>query len=747
MRTDYEEGPYISPEQEKQGNLLGELSSKFREMIEKKRIIAWKKLVDETSDPDTKREELRTYFSFRMEPKTYIVQASDGKKYTFPQMSEIAKALSKDNTFFYNDDPLVLNNLDLFFESITLEDVILAYHNYRLSADDESLSHFAKLVGLYTQKAVEMDGLQVNFPVSDGLLSHEESISHLESIISFVDDYLKRYYEKRKLYLEKYELKKEARIDFTSRIDRNAIQSFSKKSPLEIRISKLTEFMLNVGSFDCVYDFDILLEELYKKHNILHSIEFEDLSSIQWPTFDDLLDLAQNRCKKEDKRNLYDPDFYKSFIAGLNTIRDRNMIADFNVQIRITREDFDEAEKNNNEVDNEAAFDNIQTHIRLFFIICFATERILEFSSDEAKTRERQKNCRKMCEIFSNDEAYEYITHEDGIDQERIIEKESMANQKKLEMFRECLLLFDLSSAELIMKNRLSLLDKAKKYISSEDIAFLEKCSEHLLTLLKEKTEKERLSPFIEKLKSELNTGKQIQMPGTVIHTLSTAELLFDRYATEEFEAQGFDYSSISALYYQAFENAYNELIWGKYANYLNNLKIDDQKFTAILANQHDKGIFQPSDLGYGYLPPKEGGRQKDKAFWKYYSHNDYSKKITYVNKTCMYSSFIMFIASNMENELHGFYEWFAQELGFSGRITMQSNSTFMRLLNQFRNDISTAAEKRNKASHGGNKITKKQCTTDRETVLSDLHTTRSTYLGLIRQLMALLNFCFTTDK
>ena len=67
MRTDYEEGPYISPEQEKQGNLLGELSSKFREMIEKKRIIAWKKLVDETSDPDTKREELRTYFSFRME--------------------------------------------------------------------------------------------------------------------------------------------------------------------------------------------------------------------------------------------------------------------------------------------------------------------------------------------------------------------------------------------------------------------------------------------------------------------------------------------------------------------------------------------------------------------------------------------------------------------------------------------------------------------------------------------------------
>ena len=66
-------------------------------------------------------------------------------------------------------------------------------------------------------------------------------------------------------------------------------------------------------------------------------------------------------------------------------------------------------------------------------------------------------------------------------------------------------------------------------------------------------------------------------LPIAAIDTLTTAELLYGRYAADNknYAEQGFDYSSISALYYQAFENAYNDLIWAKYADKINKM-LDD---------------------------------------------------------------------------------------------------------------------------------------------------------------------------
>ena len=42
-------------------------------------------------------------------------------------------------------------------------------------------------------------------------------------------------------------------------------------------------------------------------------------------------------------------------------------------------------------------------------------------------------------------------------------------------------------------------------------------------------------------------------LPSSVLESLTTAELLFHKYANENYANIGFDYSCISSLYFQAF--------------------------------------------------------------------------------------------------------------------------------------------------------------------------------------------------
>ena len=106
-----------------------------------------------------------------------------------------------------------------------------------------------------------------------------------------------------------------------------------------------------------------------------------------------------------------------------------------------------------------------------------------------------------------------------------------------------------------------------------------------------------------------------------------------------------------------------------------------------------------------------------------------------------MYKSFAIFIEANIANDLPGFYDWLAAKIGFTDRRTMVTNIAFSGLLNRFRTDMSAAVDNRNNASHGGSEITMAQCSIDRDTVLSDLQRVRTTHLGLIQQLVGMLNF------
>ncbi len=65
--------------------------------------------------------------------------------------------------------------------------------------------------------------------------------------------------------------------------------------------------------------------------------------------------------------------------------------------------------------------------------------------------------------------------------------------------------------------------------------------------------------------------------------------MLYRKYATSDYEKDGFDFSCISALYYKAFEEAYKDLIWKEYVNYLEDLRFSNGLKLSISPVMHHR--------------------------------------------------------------------------------------------------------------------------------------------------------------
>ncbi|MBR6983108.1 MAG: hypothetical protein IKH75_06190 [Ruminococcus sp.] len=219
------------------------------------------------------------------------------------------------------------------------------------------------------------------------------------------------------------------------------------------------------------------------------------------------------------------------------------------------------------------------------------------------------------------------------------------------------------------------------------------------------------------------------KLPSSTLDSLTTAEMLYEQYACESFASKGFDFSCISALYYQAFEDAYNDLIWKDYAIELNGLEINGQKYVDILKNNKNNTINDPP--AQGYLDSKPTQR-------KYYLN--YSPNTT-VSPRCMYKSFAI-LMENICNpsKLPHFCEYFAKKTGYSGIYEMFNDISFMNKCKEFTDAVSRSADNRNNASHGGSYISVIQCTDDKKRVINDLETVRNNSIGLIQQLLYLLH-------
>ena len=237
--------------------------------------------------------------------------------------------------------------------------------------------------------------------------------------------------------------------------------------------------------------------------------------------------------------------------------------------------------------------------------------------------------------------------------------------------------------------------------------AFVNSCKAHSVCFPEVKTELIR------------TLGERIHiLPISVIDTLSTAELLYKDYAKEEVAEQGFDYSSISALYYQSFEEAFNEVVWKPYAEWINNSKEDGFSPDEL----SDLSKFIPGDLWY----------------YTYSKHSKKSKNMIYIVRTHIDFGSIWHLIDSIKETCPAsdFCSYVARLSSHRDNAEMFQDTSFIEECNQFAKKAHEATPKRNRSSHGGNKIDLKQCTDDKKAVLYDLESIRNKSIGLIQQLL-----------
>lgn len=221
-------------------------------------------------------------------------------------------------------------------------------------------------------------------------------------------------------------------------------------------------------------------------------------------------------------------------------------------------------------------------------------------------------------------------------------------------------------------------------------------------------------------------------LPDSTVDSLTTAEMLYNRYASEKFAEDGFDFSCISALYYQAFEESYNKLIWRGYSDRLNSLIIGEQKYTDILDAYKGRGIDVPDARGYLDQKARQRGYYVDYA--------NRNRQQTSVSSRCMYKSFAI-LMENIKNpsSLPKFCDYFAEITGFPNKESMFNDVVFMTACTAFTDGVNASADNRNNASHGGTFVSMEQCSNDKKTVLYDIETLRNQSIGLIQQLINLI--------
>ncbi|MBR4948561.1 MAG: hypothetical protein IKZ29_08385 [Clostridiales bacterium] len=206
-------------------------------------------------------------------------------------------------------------------------------------------------------------------------------------------------------------------------------------------------------------------------------------------------------------------------------------------------------------------------------------------------------------------------------------------------------------------------------------------------------------------------------LPKRAIDALTTAEILFSKYAGPDYYSNGFDYSCISAMYYQAVEAIYNEIVWKPYADELYKKKCNGKWFLLLYRDDllpEEFKIFLPTDGQFKYWD-KENKRITDHL---------------------MIGSFnILFrsITSTTTYPLRGFREHVDKVFGYKdGVCNSYEYELYQKRIDALYALFESAKPRRNAASHGQSPISFEECKADKSLVLSDVESVRKGVLGIV---------------
>lgn len=341
--------------------------------------------------------------------------------------------------------------------------------------------------------------------------------------------------------------------------------------------------------------------------------------------------------------------------------------------------------------------------------------------------------CRKMCDIIFDDDdgvtegAFEKIINDKRINPEKLEIEENLAiaNDKENSF---CSFL-DLLSDEIqgkyeideLLRKRIEWLSIAKASIKNETYEKVEKIiSVPIAKKLTSLSLKKHSADFVfckDKIRRILGS-KSYMLSEEIMNTLSSAELLYDEYAVMN-PMENFDYSGISALYYQALENTYISLFWSEYAKRLNEYEIDGISFVKL---------YKEGDCrAYGYIPKGVQNRKVNSIFIDG----------NCVKESCTFGAFTAFLKMIRmeESTKDGFLTLVSQIFGFSSYKEMFYNQSFVEHLTLFRDKLGQSTQNRNNASHGTEIIKVQQCEKDKITILAE---ERHNTIGLIHLFLSL---------
>lgn len=256
---------------------------------------------------------------------------------------------------------------------------------------------------------------------------------------------------------------------------------------------------------------------------------------------------------------------------------------------------------------------------------------------------------------------------------------------------------------DTIVQKRLSIISDEK--IQESDMELVDELSNAISSVLQkrvEDNEAEGLRAAKKKIEEELGQNRvRILNPG-IIQVLSTAEYLYDKFIEDKDPIKGFDYSCISAMYYQALEKTYNYLMYSGYIDELNKDKSGD--LSSIINHK-----------AYGYFP--DHGKR--------YLKKIKNKKI--VEKTCMYGDFEVLLKFLLNigkcncNDVTHYKEYLYNTFGWNTEV-LDNKGLPPKIADKIETlykGIKITRDRRNNASHGGIIINYDTAREDKDFVLA----------------------------
>lgn len=256
---------------------------------------------------------------------------------------------------------------------------------------------------------------------------------------------------------------------------------------------------------------------------------------------------------------------------------------------------------------------------------------------------------------------------------------------------------------DVIVQKRLSIISDEKMQESNMEL--VDELSNAISSVLQKRVEDdevEGLKAAKKKIEEELGQNRVRILTPDIIQVLSTAEYLYDKFIEDKDPIKGFDYSCISAMYYQALEKTYNYLMYSGYINELNRNKSGD--LSSII-----------NHTAYGYFPDYG---------------NRYFKKIKngkIAEKTCMYGDFEILLkfllnidncncseVAHYKDYLYNTFGWNIEVLDDKGLPPKIADK-----IKKLYKGIKITRDRRNNASHGGVIINYDTAREDKDFVLA----------------------------